>query len=566
MEPKKIIRGDGTEQLVVGYQFAESKLAGSKPYKNSKQISNLPPKVDLRKFLTAVENQKQTSSCVANAVAGAYEYLVKQHLKDNSYDVSRLFIYYNARYLGNIEGDNGSYISDSINGLKEYGSCSEKTWPFDEKLINEEPDQNAYDEAANFLIEDTQSVETNLQQWKTCLAEGYPIIFAIKLFDSFDSQQKTGVIPLPSSSEKNRKSHSGHAMLCVGYSDADKLFIVRNSWGDNWGDRGYCYIPYDYLMNKELNFGDSWIIRRLENIDFDENQWGDDSSIVGDFDTELGKMSEKEYADLLDAVGDFPLELRLAILYLQAAGADADISDTEIEELSGYLQEIIDSIGVKTSVDKLIKRATNYLKDEKMLEDSMELFGNYFSSTMLASIINSLTAIAESDETSEGEQTFLDTLVQRWQVDTGGSSDEDYDWYKVIKNTKLYTEADEDSEVVAKLSVGDEVAFSEEVDDDWSYVLFDDFEGYIKNSDVDWEEENEENDDDDDDDDEDYDWYKVIKNTKLYTEADEESEVVAKLSVGDEVAFSEEVDDDWSYVLFDDFEGYIKNSDVDWEE
>jgi C1A family cysteine protease len=46
-------------------------------------------------------------------------------------------------------------------------------------------------------------------------------------------------------------------MLCVGYSDPDRVFIVRNSWGSDWGDKGYCYIPYDYLMSEKYNDGDS---------------------------------------------------------------------------------------------------------------------------------------------------------------------------------------------------------------------------------------------------------------------------------------------------------------------
>jgi hypothetical protein len=577
MADKKIIRGDGTELPIAGYQFTAEKLIGHKPYSSSKQITTLPPKVDLRSFLTSVENQQQTSSCVANAVAGAYEYLVKQHLKDKSYDVSRLFIYYNARYLGNIEGDNGSYIADAIKGLKEYGACSETTWPFDESLVNDEPNQQAYDEAVNFLIEDTQLVQTNLNDWKMCLAEGYPVIFAIKLFDSFDKQRKKGLVPLPTSSEKNRESHSGHSMLCVGYSEADKLFIVRNSWGDSWGDSGYCYIPYDYLMNKDYNFGDSWIIRRLENVDFDETDWGDETSIVGDFNHEFAKMTDEEHSALIDAVGDYPLELRLAILYLQVAGADANLSDDEQNEIVGHLQEIINSLGVNTSVEKLVKRAADYLEDQQLLEDSIDLLGSYLSNTMLASIIKSLTAISGSDEISSDEQSFLDILVQRWQVDTELSSDEtqnteeseeeesadDYDWYKVIEKTKLYSEADTNSDIVVKLSEGDEVAFSEEVDDDWSYVFTDDNEGYILNSTVDWgsdEEETEAGSEDDD-----YDWYKVIENAKMYAEADENSEVITKLSVGDDVAYAEEVDDDWSYMKTYEFEGYVLNSCIDWE-
>ena len=62
-------------------------------------------------------------------------------------------------------------------------------------------------------------------------------------------------------------------MLCVGYSDPDQVFIVRNSWGKTWGDQGYCYIPYDYMMHPEYNAHDSWIIKSVENLDFSEGVW-----------------------------------------------------------------------------------------------------------------------------------------------------------------------------------------------------------------------------------------------------------------------------------------------------
>jgi transcriptional regulator of acetoin/glycerol metabolism len=108
--------------------------------------------------------------------------------------------------------------------------------------------------------------------------------------------------------------------------------------------------------------------------------------------------------------------------------------------------------------------------------------------------------------------------------------------------------------------VGDTVVFSEDIDDDWSYVAIDDQEGYVLNACVEWEES-----EDTDESEEEAQWFEVIKKTKLYAEADKKSEVLIELVVGDMVAFSEDIDDDWSYVLIDDQEGYILNSCVEWE-
>lgn len=65
-------------------------------------------------------------------------------------------------------------------------------------------------------------------------------------------------MPSPNS-EEGLRVHGHHAMLCVGYSDKHQVFIVRNSWSENWGHGGYCYIPYSYLANPQYSF-DLWAI------------------------------------------------------------------------------------------------------------------------------------------------------------------------------------------------------------------------------------------------------------------------------------------------------------------
>jgi C1A family cysteine protease len=51
----------------------------------------------------------------------------------------------------------------------------------------------------------------------------------------------------------------GHAIACVGYDDFKKVFIIRNSWGTNVGDKGYYYMPYSYLTDPNL-CDDFWAI------------------------------------------------------------------------------------------------------------------------------------------------------------------------------------------------------------------------------------------------------------------------------------------------------------------
>jgi C1A family cysteine protease len=94
-----------------------------------------------------------------------------------------------------------------------------------------------------------------------CLADGYPFVFGFTVYDSFESAKvaKTGIVPMPSSGEKVA---GGHCVAAVGYQDANRVFIIRNSWGKGRGMRGYCTMPYEYLLNSHLA-SDFWTIRTV---------------------------------------------------------------------------------------------------------------------------------------------------------------------------------------------------------------------------------------------------------------------------------------------------------------
>ena len=420
---------DGSSRVVHGYRYAPPRASVKRYSARAAPVARLPPKVDLRQAMTAVEDQQDTNSCAANATAGAYEYLVKRHLGEDAYDVSRLFIYYNARAADdpdNIE-DEGSVLQSVIDGLKEHGACSEETWPFDPEMVNEEPSEEAYEEARHFLIEDTELVPTDLQAWKTALAAGHPVIFGLKLFGSFDKHKKAGLVPMPSAAERGRESHGGHAMLCVGYSEPDEVFIVRNSWGPGWGDKGYCYVPYRYLMSEDYNFGDSWIIKRIDVLPPDEETWAeDDESMLEDVSSVLASLDDAQYEALLDRMGETPLELRLALLFLHAAGADGELSEDEVHAAAQNLAPVLEELGSRQSPEKVIRNALRLIEDEGLLEETVEVLGEYFSQEVLASIASQLQEIAGADEdVAAEEQAFVNSIVERWQVEADEDDSED---------------------------------------------------------------------------------------------------------------------------------------------
>lgn len=219
----------------------------------------LPERVDLRKLCPAIEDQGRLGSCTANALTGALEYLEnKDHLVFE--DFSRLFIYYNERVIGHtVKSDSGAMLRDGIKSLARQGVCSEKLWPYRISRFALKPTAACYKEALSHVITSYHRIIT-LNEMKTCLAEGFPFAFGFSVYESFESQQvaETGVVNMPASGERQI---GGHAVLAVGYAEETKRFIVRNSWGSEWGIKGYFSMPYEYLSDRNLS-DDFWTIRR----------------------------------------------------------------------------------------------------------------------------------------------------------------------------------------------------------------------------------------------------------------------------------------------------------------
>ena len=271
--------GTGNYARMQGCKRSVSKPPRFSSYRPTRfSADDLPDGVDLRGHLSPIEDQSAVSSCTANAIAGAYEYLAMRALGESD-DVSRLFIYYNARKIWDSEDEDcGSSITAAIEALEELGACSEATWPYDPEMVLEEPPEEAYEEAINFCVESAQELEVDLFAMKHCLAEGYPFVFGLSLFASFDDMDEDGYIPMPSEDETSRSSHGAHAMICVGYDDEEEVFIIRNSWGEDWGDDGYCYIPYEYMADTELCW-DCWAIQAVSDLDYEEGDLEEEEDV-----------------------------------------------------------------------------------------------------------------------------------------------------------------------------------------------------------------------------------------------------------------------------------------------
>ena len=232
---------------------------------------NLPNKVDLRSQSPYVFDQGPMPSCTANAVAIIFDWIQDRNYKNDvnakKFIPSRLFLYYNTRKLeGNQLKLTGSSIRNCILSAINIGVCSEEFWPYDVQKYKTEPIASSYTNAKKNLITKYARVDIDEYQIKLCLKQGNPIVFGLMVYNNwfFDPKiRQTGYVSLPKPSDKQV---GGHAMVIVGYDDKIKQFIVQNSWGKNWGDKGFCYIPYEYILNRTLAW-DFWVIKNTDKPD-----------------------------------------------------------------------------------------------------------------------------------------------------------------------------------------------------------------------------------------------------------------------------------------------------------
>ncbi|MBY0501486.1 MAG: C1 family peptidase [Alphaproteobacteria bacterium] len=254
-------------------------LKVSKPKVKKPEISkpvSLPSSVDLRKYCNILD-QGQLGSCTANAIAGGtyarqimevVQATLTKKIKPNitaikkkNENISRLFTYYLERQKeGTLHTDSGASIGDGLWSLCTIGSPRESLWPYNITKFAVSPPPQAYAAAYknkdldNFKVSSVDnrlSASTVLSKIKGGLYNGvvYPIGFAV--YESFESitVAKTGIAPLPKRAERFL---GGHAVLIVGYDDSKHAFIVANSWGTGWGQKGFFYMPYQYVTNPNL--------------------------------------------------------------------------------------------------------------------------------------------------------------------------------------------------------------------------------------------------------------------------------------------------------------------------
>lgn len=226
------------------------KLAASAPVE-------VPIRTSLRDKCSPVRHQGDLGSCTGFATTAAVEYLRRVDEDAHSTIYSPLYTYYRARELDGCERvDVGAYLRDAVKSVNKWGVPPESRWIYLARRFASTPNVTADREAGRWKLGGYYRCDS-LSGVMAALASGFPVVAGFSCFESMFTPEvdRTGIIPEPTAKDT---MVGGHAICLTGYDRETRLVQFKNSWGADWGDGGYGYLPFNYFTHDLVD--DMWAL------------------------------------------------------------------------------------------------------------------------------------------------------------------------------------------------------------------------------------------------------------------------------------------------------------------
>jgi C1A family cysteine protease len=223
----------------------------------------IPTSADLREGYAPIQDQGQLGACTGFSACSVLEYLLGKDKK-----LSELYFYYQERKEDNdINEDGGSTIARSAEVATTLGTCLESLEPYDTAKFADTPTADMDKDAPNHKALTKYKITSIDDTLYSVGVLKKPVLIGIDVYESFEEIGSDGFVPMPKQGEQML---GGHAVNICGYFWQNKgmlheieegikdlfakqqykglYFIVRNSWSESFGDKGYVYMSAEFLL------------------------------------------------------------------------------------------------------------------------------------------------------------------------------------------------------------------------------------------------------------------------------------------------------------------------------